>query len=444
MPEMDGLSATIEQRRREQSSGSHLKIVAMTAHAMEGDRQRCLDAGMDDYISKPIDPEQLKTVLEKHLPSTSLVVSKVVSKERAYVPTKALSVDVDLLVSRHKQHATMLFQVFLVDCPSLLDDLRDAFDARDVSEVLAKAHGLKGVCGSIAATRMQNLCAQIESQIKEMEWKLAEVSLQNLFVEFDQVKTFAPRIEYKNDYRFKTFNSMVSEEAVKVFIVDDQEVARLGLRVSLGEFPDLIIVGEARDGTEAIEIAQAVKPDVILMDIGLPGLDGIETTRQIKASNTSVRVLMLTSRDHENEVTASFSAGADGYCLKETAAEQIAAAIRAVSDGVVWMDPMIAKRALSVCPKADEISPPPSRSSKKDVKNSLTKREIEILDLVVKGLTNKQIAEKLVISLDTVKNHMRYVLAKLSVSDRTQAAVKALKDGLLEPSAQVGDSTLSE
>ena len=435
MPEMDGLSATREQRLRERGTNSHLKIVAMTAHAMEGDRQRCLDAGMDDYISKPIDPDQLKKVLEKHLPEATRSVLDVVPPiEGVSTPqleTEIVSIDVDRLVARHKKNASMLFQVFLADCPSQLNGIKATFAERNASEALAAAHGLKGVCGSIAALRMQSLCAQIESHVKQLDWKSADLAMKELAAEFERVRTFAPVIEYKNDYRLKAFDGLCDQEPVRVLIVDDQEVARLGLRVSLSEFPDINIVGEAQTGQEALLNVARLKPDLILMDIGLPDVDGIETTRRIKADYDSVRVMMLTSRDHETEVTAAFSAGADGYCLKETASEQIAAAIRAVFEGIVWMDPLIAKRALSVCLKTEQAKSPQQLTASKDNKASLTKREFEILELVVDGLSNKQIADKLAISLDTVKNHMRYVLAKLSVSDRTQAAVKALKEGLL-------------
>jgi PAS domain S-box-containing protein len=423
MPELDGLSATRELRRREQETGEHLKVVAMTAHAMQGDRQKCLDAGMDDYISKPIDPEQLRKVLDQHLPVKVHSSNAPPAPDReTYSPTHP--VDVGSLVARHKAHASMLFQVFLMDCPGQLEALRKSFDERNAGEVLAHAHGLKGVCGSVSALTMQHLCGEIEASVKDLDWNYAEDLLHNLLVEFEKVKSFAPAIEYRNEYQSRALErSIVYGEALKVLIVDDQEIARLGLKVSMSEFPDVMIVGEAEDGFSALRLLPDLSPDVILMDIGLPGIDGIETTRRIKAENKAVRVLMLTSRDHENEVTAAFSAGADGYCLKETAAEQIAAAIRAVHEGVVWMDPLIAKRALMVCEKPDNKT--------KNAKTALTKREFEILDLVVQGLSNKQIAEKLSITLDTVKNHMRYVLAKLAVSDRTQAAVKALKEGLL-------------
>lgn len=221
-----------------------------------------------------------------------------------------------------------------------------------------------------------------------------------------------------------------TQSTISLVIAEDQEITRLGLRLAIERFADMCVVGEAKDGQSAIAKVEELKPNVVTMDIGLPCIDGIEATRRIKENSASTRVLMLTSHDHDEDIFAALSAGADGYCLKEASAEIIAAAIRAVNDGAAWLDPAIAKRVL--LPRAAG-SAPGRRSgapSGRD-KFALSPRENEILELLVEGLSNQEMAERLIVSSETIKTHMRHIMEKLAVSDRTQAAVKALREGLL-------------
>lgn len=215
------------------------------------------------------------------------------------------------------------------------------------------------------------------------------------------------------------------QSPITVLIVEDQEIARVGLKVILETNPGLKVVGLAQDGQEAVDLALSVKPRVILMDIGLPVLNGIEATKAIKSSNPDLRVIMLTTHDDDRHVFAALSAGADGYCLKETSSQQLVMAIRAVSEGVAWLDPGIASRVLKSI-----VSGPKDKEEEKAA-SILSTRELEVLRLVVDGSTNQDIADKLVLSVETVKTHMRHIMEKLAVSDRTQAAVKAMREGLL-------------
>lgn len=215
------------------------------------------------------------------------------------------------------------------------------------------------------------------------------------------------------------------QSPITVLIVEDQEIARVGLKVILETDPGLKVVGLAQDGNEAVDLALSLKPRVILMDIGLPVMNGIEATKAIKSSNAELRVIMLTTHDDDRHVFAALSAGADGYCLKETSSQQLVMAIRAVSEGVAWLDPGIASRVLKSI-----VSGPKDKEEEKAA-SILSSRELEVLRLVVDGSTNQDIADKLVLSVETVKTHMRHIMEKLAVSDRTQAAVKAMREGLL-------------
>ncbi len=214
-----------------------------------------------------------------------------------------------------------------------------------------------------------------------------------------------------------------------VVIVEDQEITRVGLKVILEATFGLTIVGLAKDGEEAVAMVLEKLPSVTLMDIGLPILNGIEATRKIKSEDPTRRIIMLTSHDDDRHIFAALAAGADGYCLKEAPAQQLVLAIKAVNEGAAWLDPGIASRVLRAIANGgkekegcDKTSLPPS---------SLSTRELDVLRLVVDGRTNQEIAEKLVLSVETVKTHMRHIMEKLAVSDRTQAAVKAMRDGLV-------------
>ena len=206
---------------------------------------------------------------------------------------------------------------------------------------------------------------------------------------------------------------------LRVLIVEDDPVMRLGLGRLLGAYPQLKMVGEAEDGYSGVEAALALKPNLIVMDIGLPELDGIAATQQIKSSLPAVRVMMLTSHSSEQEIIASLSSGADGFCVKGLGLEKLVVAIASVQDGAVYLDPQVAQCVVN------HLRP----AAPAKAKNPLTDRELEVLKLIVEGHSNPEIASVLFISLSTVKAHIRGIMKKLAVDDRVQAAVVALRSG---------------
>jgi two-component system, NarL family, response regulator LiaR len=222
---------------------------------------------------------------------------------------------------------------------------------------------------------------------------------------------------------------MDKQGKIRIFLVEDQPIVRVGLRATLENFPDLEVVGEVGDGKTAVEKVLHLRPDVTIMDIGLPEIDGVEATRQIKTSWSEALVLMLSSHENEQQILASLTAGADGYCLKTVSAEQLALAINLLLKGTVWLDPGIARRVLTHQFSQNKDTRGPSR--KERGKFDLSDREVEVLKLLVDGMTNHQMAERLYLSNETIKTHMRHIMEKLSVSDRTQAAVKAMRQGLV-------------
>ena len=220
---------------------------------------------------------------------------------------------------------------------------------------------------------------------------------------------------------------------IKVLIVEDHDMARMGLSVILSNNPNIEIEGMCADGLEGVDKALEIFPDVVVMDIGLPTIDGIEATKRIKSSNSKIKVLMYTSRESEDDIFDSFQAGADGYITKGATSEQTVSAVLAVSEGAGWLDPAIAKVVLTNIRRGSSVNEKRGEINYKLGKNlyGLTEREMEVLALIVDGLTNPQIAEKLVITISTTKTHVHSILQKLYVNSRSKAISMAMKEGLV-------------
>lgn len=220
---------------------------------------------------------------------------------------------------------------------------------------------------------------------------------------------------------------------IRVLIVEDHDMARMGLSFVLGNNPNIEIAGMCADGQEGVDMALELLPDVVVMDIGLPTIDGIEATKRIKLSNQNIKVLMYTSRESEDDIFDSFQAGADGYITKGATSEQTVSAVIAVSEGAGWLDPAIAKVVLTNIRRGTPATEKRGEINYKLGKNlyGLTEREMEVLALIVDGLTNPQIAEKLVITISTTKTHVHSILQKLYVNTRSKAISMAMKEGLV-------------
>ncbi|MBU7585128.1 MAG: response regulator transcription factor [Nostoc sp. TH1S01] len=218
-----------------------------------------------------------------------------------------------------------------------------------------------------------------------------------------------------------SFNLPTDQPVLRVLIVEDDPMMQLGLEQSLMAQPQLEIVGQAEDGYLGVQAALKLKPDLVVMDIGLPRLDGIAATQQIKAALPETHVVMLTSHTTETEVIAALSSGADAYCIKGASVERLLKAIAAAVDGATYLDPQIARRVI------DNLKPPATQGNTAN----LSTRELEVLKLMVEGLSNPEIAERLYLSPNTVKTHVRGIMNKLAVDDRVQAAVVALRSGLV-------------
>lgn len=225
----------------------------------------------------------------------------------------------------------------------------------------------------------------------------------------------------------------MTDKDIKVLLVEDHMMIRMGTALVIEQTEGITLLAEAEDGLSGVQKAKELLPDVILMDIGLPVIDGIEATRQIKELNLNSKILIFTSRDSDDDVFAALAAGADGYIMKGATALQLTAAIKAVNEGTAWLDPAIARLVLSNVQRQKAEESAADSINYKAGKNTfgLTEREMEVLALIVDGLSNPEIAEKLFITRATAKAHVHSILQKLYVDDRTQAAVTAMREGLV-------------
>lgn len=209
---------------------------------------------------------------------------------------------------------------------------------------------------------------------------------------------------------------------MKVVICDDQDIVRDGLVMLLKLEKDIEVVGTATDGSEALELVDKSQPDLVLMDLKMPVMNGVEATRRIKTNHPNIKVLVLTTYDDDQWVFDAIRAGASGYLLKDTPRDELVTAIRGTFSGKSYVDPSVAGKLLEM---ASSHQTQPTNI----ITEKLTEREIQILQLIAKGLSNTVIAERLFLSDGTVRNHVSSILAKLGVSDRTQAAVVAIQHG---------------
>lgn len=216
-------------------------------------------------------------------------------------------------------------------------------------------------------------------------------------------------------------------QPIRILLADDHLVVRKGLRVFLSTRQELEIVGEAADGHEAVNLAVSLQPDIILMDLKMPGLDGIAATQQLRAMQPGIKVIVLTSFSDEDYVLPAIRAGVKGFLLKDVEPDELVRAIRRIHEGKVELHPDAAEHLVKLY---NDEEPVETKRQPLNPLDHLTPRELEVLQLIAKARSNKEIADTLVITEKTVKTHVSHILDKLGLADRTQAAVYAIKQGL--------------
>lgn len=382
MPDMDGFETTAAIRAMEEELGITTPIVAMTANSMEGDREECLETGMNDYIGKPVTAEKLKEVIERWflvaldsepVPAGSVEPAPADStRETDELTIKVREQLVDTARGSSRQTSTSqaetrvameqlvalfgkaaaerFLTMFLVQTPPLIEKIEGALRTGDTERLKSVAHELKGSCFAINCHSLAEICYEIERCARAQNIGSAAIAESKLEREFCRVAK-----DMEAWIHARSANPMPSEilETVRVFLVEDNELTRMGISTILDKLDGLSVCGDAEDGVSAIQAIVTARPDVAVVDIGLPGLSGIEVTRRVKAIVPKTKVLILTSHDDDEDMFSAFAAGADGYVTKHSFDRyRLELAIRTVHSGACWLDPIIARRILTVASSA--------------------------------------------------------------------------------------------
>lgn len=229
-------------------------------------------------------------------------------------------------------------------------------------------------------------------------------------------------------------------DPIQIVLIEDHDLTRAGLRMALSQYANIKLLGEAATGETGLKLIEQLRPDLAVVDVGLPGMDGVEVTRRLKADYPNILVLILTMRDDSQTVLAAFASGADSYCMKDIASKELLNVIEKTVEGTSFIDPAIAGIVLgdlrsrtshSATTRQTSINAADPELAQILEASPLTERELEVLQLIVQGHSNEGIAQQLYITVGTVKTHVRNILSKLCADDRTQAAVLALRSGLV-------------
>lgn len=231
---------------------------------------------------------------------------------------------------------------------------------------------------------------------------------------------------------FMESTTSTESKVIRLFIVEDYHLTRMGLMAVLNDFPQVTFIGESESAEEALAKMETGTPDVLLLDLGLLGMNGIEMAQEVRKRYPEVKIVILTSHNEEQEVIAALGAGAQAYVLKDVKPERLVHIIETVQDGAVWLDPAIASMVLTLVNEPGALALQKRQANAEGSGESdLTERELEVLQLIVEGKSNPEIAEQLCISIHTAKAHVGSILNKLCVNDRVQAAIKALKENIV-------------
>jgi len=412
MPEMDGLDATRQIRKLWHGKEGPF-IIAMTASAMQGDREICLQAGMDEYIAKPIHLADLKEALERwsedHPGEAETALSEK-SPETAGMQSRQIA---ELRSFGGPELVAELMSEFQVQVDTDLNRIEQVAQAADFDELLRLTHRLKGGSLTVGISAVTSICSELEHSARARDNRRIRVLLDQLRDEVNRSRT--PKTSTREAPR-----------PARILIADDHPVVRFGVRRMLQGSAAYVVVGEAANGKDAIREIQELNPDILLLDLNMPSLPGLDTLRELTTIQVQAKTILLTSAISQRDVLEALQLGARGVVLKDAMASDLSTCISTVMNGQYWIGRKPVQNLVQVLKELmQEVNKPPMNTF------GLTQRELEIVGFIVQGLANKEISEECKIAEETVKRHLKNIFDKVGVSSRLELAMFAVNHHLV-------------
>ncbi len=411
MPEMDGLDAT-RQIRNTWSAADSPYVIAMTANAMQGDRDICLRCGMNDYIAKPIRIADLKAALTRWHEKFPLPKSCVASLKTTSVTAVHNQQIVELRSLGGDELVAELMQEFQLQVATDLREIEAAAGRSDLTELARLAHRLKGGSITVGAPTVTEYCSRLETASRNDDTDQVTSLVQ-------QLRDEVTRLQTAKD------GSPRTSRHIRILLADDHPVVRFGVRRMLQGHSEFVVVGEAADGKEAIQEIRDLHPDILLLDLNMPSLPGLDTLRELTTIHVPTKTILLTSAISPREILEGLQLGARGVVLKDALAADLTTCISAVMQGHYWLGRKPVQNLVEVLNDLmEEVKQPPQNTF------GLTARELQIVRLIAQGLTNKDISKDCSITEETVKRHLKNIFDKAGVSSRLELALFAINHKL--------------